>query len=119
MEFMENKTYIALLRGINVSGHHKVPMAELKVEMQKLGFTNIISLLNTGNVIFEAKQTTNADLEDKISRHLEKIFGFPIPTMIQNTDEFLNLVLSDPFKKIDVKKETRLYITFFKTSTLV
>ncbi|MGY8913954.1 MAG: DUF1697 domain-containing protein, partial [Flavobacteriales bacterium] len=45
--------YIAFLRGINVGGHHKVPMAVLKTEFEKLGFKNIVTLLNSGNILFE------------------------------------------------------------------
>ena len=48
--------YVALLRGINVGGHHKVPMAELRKELENLGFTNIVTILNSGNVIFETSK---------------------------------------------------------------
>jgi len=45
--------YVAFLRGINVGGHHKVPMADLRKELEKLGFENVMTLLNSGNIIFE------------------------------------------------------------------
>lgn len=44
--------YVAFLRGINVSGHHKVPMADLRKEMEKLNFEKVITILNSGNIIF-------------------------------------------------------------------
>lgn len=112
---MANSTYIALLRGINVSGHHKVPMADLKSEMNKLGFENITTLLNTGNVIFESKEASAELLEEQISTHLEDVFAFPIPVMLRNSERYKALIEADPFKDIEVKKETRLYVTFFKT----
>ena len=51
--------YVALLRGINVGGHHKVPMADLKKLLANLGFTNITTLLNSGNVIYGDPKNRN------------------------------------------------------------
>ena len=48
------ETFVALLRGINVGGHHKVPMAELRTELEKLGYSKVNTLLNSGNIIFKA-----------------------------------------------------------------
>jgi uncharacterized protein (DUF1697 family) len=49
----EQKKYVAFLRGINVGGHHKVPMADLRKELGKLDFKNSVTLLNSGNIKFE------------------------------------------------------------------
>lgn len=111
------KTYIAFLRGINVSGHHKVPMAQLRVEMETLGYTNIITILNSGNVLFDSKNHDEEKLEQKISEHLEKIFGFPIPTMVRSAETICQLLDNDPFKDIVVTKDIRLYISFLKKTT--
>jgi len=81
--------YVAFLRGINVSGHHKVPMAELRKELTKLGFTNVITLLNSGNVIFESSSDDAELLEKTIAEHLEKVFGFQIPVLIRNAAGYL------------------------------
>ena len=70
-------TYIAFLRGINVGGHHKVPMAELKVEFTKLGYSNIITLLNSGNVIFNSDSANRQEIESRLTSQLETKFGFP------------------------------------------
>lgn len=107
-------TYVALLRGINVGGHHKVPMAELRKEMEKLGYKKIITLLNSGNVIFEAYDENIEELEETISKHLEKVFGFPVPVLIRKSEEIIHLVKNNPFKNIEVTKNTRLYISFLK-----
>lgn len=104
--------HIALLRGINVGGHHKVPMAELRSELEKLGFSNIVTLLNSGNVIFEATETT--DFETKIEARLQKVFGFPIPVILRNFEEISAMIKSNPFENIEVTENTRLYISFLK-----
>jgi len=70
--------YIALLRGINVGGNNKVSMAELKVVFETLGFVNVFTHINSGNVIFES------DIRDKVAlvviceKAIEKQFGFHV-----------------------------------------
>lgn len=111
------KTYIAFLRGINVGGHHKVPMAELKTELQKLGFKNIITILNSGNIIFDYTDEETTVLEQIIATHLENTFGFPVPTIIRTAETIQQLLKEDPFSEIEITKDTRLYISFLKTTT--
>ena len=111
--------YIAFLRGINVTGHHKVPMAELRKEFTKLGFTNVITLLNSGNVIFESKPGSEESFEQSIAVHLEKVFGFYIPVLIRNANDIIELTDSEPFKNIELTKDIRLYISFMKEKTNV
>jgi len=103
--------YVAFLRGINVGGHHKVPMADLRKELEKLNFENIVTLLNSGNIIFDG---INDNLEKKISEHLEESFGFPIPTIIRKSEMIYELVSNDPFKDIKLTKDIRLYVSFLK-----
>lgn len=108
------QTYTAFLRGINVGGHHKVPMADLRKEMHKLGFENVQTLLNSGNIIFEGKPDREDKLEEEIADHLGKVFGFPIPVLIRKAEEILQLLEADPFKGVNVTKNIRLYIAFLK-----
>lgn len=106
--------YIAFLRGINVGGHHKVPMVELRKELEQLGFEKVITLLNSGNIIFEAGHTDIKNLEKTISGHLEKAFGFLIPTIIRKSETIDQLLTADPFKTIQLTKDIRLYVSFLK-----
>ncbi|SRR5690606_431911 len=103
------ETYIAFLRGINVGGHHKVPMADLRKEMEKLGFGNIETILNSGNVIFDTDQD---QLEEKITDCLGKAFGFPIPTVIIEFGTISELLNNNPFKDLNITKDIRLYVSF-------
>ncbi len=102
---------VALLRGINVGGNKKVPMADLKKTLEKAGYTNVKTLLASGNVVLDAKET-GVVLRKKLETLLEKTFGFPIPVLVRTMSEIMTIVKSDPFKKIPVTKETRLYVTF-------
>lgn len=100
--------FVALLRGINVGGKKKVEMATLKTALEKAGLFEVQTLLNTGNVIFEAPKATAAGLETV----LEKTFGFAIPVILRSASTIEKLAKADPFKGVKADENTRLYITF-------
>ena len=109
--------YVAFLRGINVGGHHKVPMAELRIEMEKLNFENVVTLLNSGNIVFDAVDDDSESLEKTISEHLERTFGFPVPTIIRKSKTIYGLLDNNPFKDQILTKDMRLYVTFLRKET--
>lgn len=109
-----SEKYIAFLRGINVGGHKKVPMAELKKMLTGMGCKNVVTLLNSGNVIFDTETVTEPSLEKRISEELEKTFGFPVPVLIRTAKAIQQLFDTDPFQGIDVHKDIRLYVSFLK-----
>ena len=104
--------YVALLRGINVGGHHKVPMAALRETLEKMGLQQVKTLLNTGNISFEAEKQDEKELAAKIATQLETTFGFVVPVIIRTADEIRELVAANPFEEINVTKATRLYASF-------
>jgi len=89
-------TYVAFLRGINVGGHHKLPMGQLKQELQQLGCTNVITVLNSGNIIFTATTQPTASLAHQIADHLERIFHFSVPTIVFTLHELTALIALEP-----------------------
>jgi uncharacterized protein (DUF1697 family) len=68
-------TYVALLRGINVGGHTIVSMAALKTTFEKLGYINVRTYINSGNVIFQSDNTDTRALEDVIEKALAAHFS--------------------------------------------
>lgn len=114
MKSKDLKKYVAFLRGINVGGHHKVPMADLKKEMKDLGFENVVTLLNSGNVLFDTTNNNIEGIEKMISSSLEKKFGFPIPVIIRDTETIDELFHTTPFEKVNLTKDIRLYVSFLK-----
>ena len=108
--------YIAFLRGIIVSGHHKVPMAELKAMMIKWGFHNPVTLLNSGNIIFESEDLSIDKIESDLSDKLTEHFGFIIPVMLRGAGQLEQLVLADPFKHIEQTEHIRLYVSFIRSN---
>lgn len=106
--------YVAFLRGINVGGHHKVPMADLKQLLTKMGFEQVRTILNSGNIVFAAKQNNLQQLEAKIESELEKYFGFSIPVILLPQQQIIELVKQNPFAAIEVHPHIRLYVSFSK-----
>jgi len=115
---MEIIRYVAFLRGINVGGNKKVPMQDLKKLFTSSGFRNTSTLLNSGNVIFEALEKNPKTLTVQIEALMKKKFGFEIPTLIRTVEGIQKLVDSDPFKGIVVTSETRLYVSFLSEKPL-
>ena len=66
--------YIALLRGINVGGHRKVPMAELRQLMSDLGFDHVKTYIQSGNIIFNADTEDTVQLAEKIQKAILRHF---------------------------------------------
>lgn len=109
----KKKQLVAFLRGINVGGHHKVPMAELKALMEKNGFSDSKSILNSGNIIFNySLRAENAEvaLEKLLLLH----FKFPIPVIVREGEELLKSVQQEPFKKIKEEDHLHFYVSFLK-----
>ena len=109
--------YAALLLGINVGGHRKVPMADLKKLLEKEGFGNVRTLLASGNVLFDAPKGDARKLEKNLEAVIEKTFGFPVGVIVRTQEELRALSDSDPFKGVEVTPMTRLYVTFLSDET--
>ena len=87
-------------------------MIELKKVLATHGFTDVKTLLNSGNVVFGSNEKDGNLLKKNIEQILERAFGFPIPVLIRMHKEIQEMVNSDPFKAIMITPETRLYVTF-------
>ncbi len=105
-------TYAAFLRGINVGGHRRVKMDDLKRAFESLGFQRVQTLLASGNIVFESRPTSASVLIQRIKAKLKKIFGFEIGVLIRSTRELQRLHRAQPFRGITVTPQTRLFVTF-------
>lgn len=76
--------YVALLRGVNVSGHAKVPMAELRELIEGLGFLDVATYLNSGNAVFTAPTADESTLAAELERALLGHFGVPVSCLVRS-----------------------------------
>ena len=86
--------YVLLLRGINVGGKNKVVMSDLKDMISKLGYENVITYINSGNIIFESNDKKEI-VKEKISQMLDT-FSFPINKVILTQEEYLDEISNLP-----------------------
>lgn len=93
---MDMRRYIALLRGINVSGKNKISMSELKSYFIELGYADVLTYLNTGNVIFSASETDEIILADTIKAMIHKRFDLDIPVFVISQEKLENLLSHAP-----------------------
>ncbi|HEY8998795.1 MAG TPA: DUF1697 domain-containing protein [Candidatus Saccharimonadales bacterium] len=108
--------YIALLRGVNVGGHI-VRMERLRAVFSELGFTNVQSYIQSGNVFFDDSSASRAELIAKIEARLAAEFGFAIPACLRTVAEFEAILESDPFRGIELTADRRFCI-YFTTQTI-
>jgi len=88
--------YIALLRGINVGGNNKVSMAELRQCFESLGFKDVITYINSGNVIFNTAQTDIAVLVRQCEEIIGSTFGFRIVCAVISADDLHDAIKHAP-----------------------
>lgn len=90
------KRYIALLRGINISGKNKIPMSELKKGFAELDFSEVATYLNSGNVIFLSAIDDKNVLSDKIKTMIKDRFDLDIPVYVVLQEELKELLNHAP-----------------------
>ncbi len=105
-------TYVAFLRGINVGGNKQISMKDLAALFERAGFKNIKTILNSGNVVFEYKETSPSALVKKIEKAISDKFGFDVDVQVRTLDEIKKLVEKNPFKKFVPDKNNYLCVTF-------
>jgi uncharacterized protein (DUF1697 family) len=90
-------TYIALLRGINVGGHKKVPMAELRDLLTRSGFENVKTYIQSGNVIFQSSIDNTKALGEKIESSILNHFGFEASVIVRSRKQLHAIFENCPF----------------------
>ena len=104
--------YIALLRGINVSGHKIVKMERLRAACAALGFTEVKTYVQSGNVIFASPDRSLVALAKRIERKILEEFGFSVPVFLTTVKELEGVIHRNPFSQKPGIDPTKLHVTF-------
>ena len=88
--------YIAFLRGINISGKNKVPMAELKKGFEEIGFAEVKTYLNSGNVIFSSDEDDMVEITNRIETMIKRQFGLEIPVFVISKETLADILTHAP-----------------------
>jgi uncharacterized protein (DUF1697 family) len=108
-------THIGLLRGINVGGHRSVGMTDLRTFLTKLGFDDVRSLLQSGNVVFGSRARTGAELERFLEAESLKRFGIEIDFFVRAPEEWKTMIRQNPFRKEAELDPARLVVMLLKS----
>ncbi len=104
------RTYISILRGINVGGHKKIKMVDLKCLYEELGFTNVQTYIQSGNVVFEYKKTDAIVLQQIIFEGIKEKYGFEVPNFILNSKDIESALKNNPYPHIE-----KIFFIFLST----
>ncbi|MBI2103180.1 DUF1697 domain-containing protein [Candidatus Woesearchaeota archaeon] len=105
-------TYISLLRGVNVAGQKKIKMSDLRALYESLGFRNVTTYIQSGNVIFQSTQTDLMALSQKIEEKIHKKYHFQVAVIIRTIPEMKQIIDENPFVKDRHEEVNKLYSTF-------
>ncbi len=106
------ETYITLLRGINLGGRNSIKMDALRILLSELKFQNVETYIQSGNIVYQCKETKTDLLSKKIAVAIEKQFGFEVPVITMTLDELKQSVENSPFLNHKNKDVSFLHITF-------
>lgn len=104
--------YIAMLRGINVSGHKVIRMEALRASFCALRLSNVKTYVQSGNVVFDADTGSVAVLSEKIERRILRDFGFSVPVFLRTAKELEEIIRRNPFLTDTAIDHSKLHITF-------
>jgi uncharacterized protein (DUF1697 family) len=105
------RTWIALLRGVNVGGHNKVAMAELRALCASLGWEDPATYIQSGNVVFRASGSANV-LAPELEAGLRRRFDLDVPVILKRVDDLERVVASNPFLEGGDADPSRLHVGF-------
>jgi uncharacterized protein (DUF1697 family) len=103
--------FVVLLRGVNVGTGNRVPMAEFRALLTKLGYTDVATLLNSGNAVFSSSRTSTAAHAKAIGNALADSLGVRVPTIVKSAAELTAIVAANPLE-VPAAEHPRLLVAF-------
>jgi len=109
-------TFISILRGINVSGQKKILMVDLKALYKKLGFENVQTYIQSGNVVFDCdKGKSNFTIAEMIEQAIGKDYKFQVPVLVKQADVLISTIKNNPFIEEAGVDLSRVVVTFLES----
>jgi uncharacterized protein (DUF1697 family) len=112
---MHRDTFIALLRGINVGGRNKIHMSELRSLCSDLGWVDVLSYIQSGNLVFKAKGAA-ASLEADLERAIADRFGLSIATVLRTAADWPSYVNGNPYPDASASEPNRVMLALSKAA---
>ncbi|MBV6652822.1 MAG: DUF1697 domain-containing protein [Mameliella sp.] len=116
MEITTPNQYIALLRGINVSGQKKIKMADLRTHLGNIGLLNLQTYIQSGNIVFESPIADTGLLSGNIQAVIREQYGFEVPTIVLNALDFRDIASKNCYTEAAQEEPSRMLIAFLSDS---
>ena len=107
----KEQTYVALLRAVNVAGQRKVPMAQLRITLETLGYGEVRTYLQSGNAVFTGDFATPAAVARRVESAIVAEFGFEVDVVVLTKSELAKVAKTHPFAADD-DDATHLFVSF-------
>ena len=107
--------YLAILRGINVSGKNLIKMDALRISMEKFGFQSVSTYIQSGNICFESNLDDTFEIASTIKNELEKNFNLNVPVLVFKDEDFDKILKENPFVKQSIFDTKFMHITFLES----
>jgi len=104
--------YISLLRGINVGGHNRIKMDKLRQSFEALGFEQVKTFIQSGNVVFKSAKTSPSTLSRRIEAKILTDFDFSASVVSRSAEELGSAIENNPFLKEPEIDAAKLHVTF-------
>ncbi len=104
--------YIAMLRGINIGPHKRIKMERLRESFEELGFDQVKTYIQSGNVVFKVAKTTPTELCPKIEERLLKDFGFSVSVILRTREQVGKVIRGNPLLKEKGVDPAKLHVAF-------
>lgn len=110
------KTFISMLRGINVGGKNKIAMPALRALYESLGFTRVATYVQSGNVVFDSDEQDAARTARAIEEGIAQTLGLSLPVIVRDESCLQRVIASHPFAARNAADPTKLHITFLSAA---
>lgn len=104
--------FLALLRGINVSGQKRILMSDLKHYMEECGFSGVSTYIQSGNVVFKSQTLKLDEIRDIIEKKIREKYGFDVPVLVLRRPDLEHVLKNNPYPMENSGHEQRFYIAF-------
>lgn len=105
-------TFVALLRGINVGGKNKLPMSELKELFSSLGFEDVVTYVQSGNVVFRSRARGTQRVAASIEEGIADTFGISVTVLLRTQAELEQIAGGNPFLSGEAADHSKLHVVF-------
>ena len=109
------KTYISILRGINVSGRRMIKMDALRQLYADMNCRQVQSYIQSGNIVFKHQKGKPQDLEKEITKNISEVFKLDVPVLVIEYETLEQIIESNPFLKDNAKNTAYLHVTFLSS----